>query len=1071
VFCLGNFSAYSFYGAAWTVGSLVERVVKAGYTGVGLADLGGFHGGVECSQACDRAGVRMVLGCRVRLRDFAPGWLQVTIRDQKGYAAACRLLSECTAGETDWPALDRLQAEASDHVWVSCPIRVEHVYRTRIGEFPRWCGAWEALLERGWENLWLELGWQSTSGRLLQRRVFSEWRRRGWKRWVVMPAARHDGSRRGSALLELLQSIGTLTRLGQAHPDKLPAGDYGLLPAREMKHRFARIPEVMEQTQAFAESCRFDYRYGRLYLPNPLVRSGADEAEQVTSRARQDRLLAWRCLRGVVLRYGRTYPWRDKPTRATLLDRLKMELGIVSETGYAGYFLIFGEVVDECRRREIPVLARGSAAGSLICYALGVANVCPFRFGLRFERFLNRERMRHSKLPDIDLDLPWDRREEIMAWLYERYGLEKVAMIGGFAHFKGRASVAEVAKAMGVPTHEAHAWSKRLPHGSLRKFISGQDDYVEARGAFADDRFREALQRAADLDGLPRHPMMHPCGMVIADRPLTGFTPVGPSARGFSMTQLSMDPIEDLGLLKMDLLGQAGLSVIRDCVRDLGGRGRDKGDERDGRDINLADGSADRDEEGDVFAGIDYGDQRIYEMIRNGEARGVFHIESPAMTSLLKLCRCADVDCLVATVSVIRPGAANEDKKTRFARRYLGLEEPAFAHPVLEEVLGDSYGLMIYEEHILLVANRFAGIDFGTADLLRRILIKKSDSDALGELEAVFRSAALRIGRTDAEIETVWGELRDFSGFMFNKAHGAAYAIEAFHGCWLKYHWPAHFLAAVLNNRRGFYAPLVYVMEILRHGTAFELPDVQYPENRYHVEGDRVRVPLWQVKGLGAAFIGRWEASRRNGPFRDWDDFVKRTRPDPADADLLARVGALRAFFDNRHAAIWHAGQVNPPGRGKAARRAGEQADLFAVSSRRDASALRPMDERAMAEAEAELLGFPVTCSPFALWMEGVNRNGTLPISKLGHHVGREMEIAGIQVCHRLHRTLKGDLMKFISVADETGMAETVLFPDVYRRFGWQLSQVRAARFRVRIEYDDTESGLSLTVTEVTLED
>jgi DNA-directed DNA polymerase III PolC len=1008
----------------------------------------------------------MGLGCRVRLGDFVPGWLQVTVRDQVGYAATCRLLSECTAGETDWAALDRLQAEAAEHVWLSCPIRVEHVYRSRIGEFPRWRGAWEALLERGWDNLWLELGWQSPAGRLLQRRVFSEWRRRGWQRWVVISGARHDGSERGKAVLELLQSMGTLTRIGQAHPDKLPAGDHGLVPASGLRHRFARIPEVLAQTQAFVEACRFDFGYGRLYLPNPLVRSGADTAEQVTSRARQDRLLAWRCLRGLVVRYGSAYPWRDKPSRESLLERLRMELGIVAETGYAGYFLIFGEVVDECRRREIPVLARGSAAGSLICYALGVATVCPFRFGLRFERFLNRERMRHSKLPDIDLDLPWDRREEIMAWLYDRYGLEKVAMIGGFAHFKGRASVAEVAKAMGVPAHEAHAWSKRLPHGSLRKFIKGQDDYVEARGALGDDRFHEALERAVDLDGLPRHPMMHPCGMVIADRPLTGFTPVGPSARGFSMTQLSMDPIEDLGLLKMDLLGQAGLSVIRDCVADLEDREKDT---RDANDINL--GGRDK-PGGGIFEGIDYGDDRIFEMIRNGEARGVFHIESPAMTSLLKLCRCADIDCLVATVSVIRPGAANEDKKTRFARRYLGLEEPTFAHPVLEEVLGDSFGLMIYEEHILLVANRFAGMNFGTADLLRRILIKKSDGDAMGELESVFRSAALRKGRTEAEIETVWRELRDFSGFMFNKAHGAAYAIEAFHGCWLKFHWPAQFLAAVLNNRRGFYAPLVYVMEILRHGTRFELPDVQYPENRYHVSAGRVRVPLWQIKGLGAAFMERWEAARRCGPFRDWDDFVARTRPEPADADVLARAGALRVFFDNRHAAVWHAGQVKPRGRGKATMRSGgEQVDLFTVSSRRDATALRQMDGRAMAEAEAELLGFPVTQSPFALWMDGINRNGTLPVKELGRYVGREMEIAGVQVCHRLHRTLKGELMKFVSVADETGIAETVLFPDVYRRFGWQLSQVRAARLRVCIEHDDTKSGLSLTVTEVLPED
>ena len=1043
--------------------ALVERIRAAGYTGAGLADMGGFHGAVEFSQACDRAGLRMILGCRLRIRDFVPGWLQITVRDQAGYAAVCRLVSETHADETEWEGVERLQAEASGHVWLSCPIRVEHVYRSRIGDYPRWRSAWEALSLRGWDNLWLELGWQSEAGRLLQRRVFSELGRQGWERWVLVSGARHAGGDGGSRLLELLQSMGTLTRIGQAHPDKLGKADYGLLPPGEVRQRFARVPSVFKQTRAFTEACSFDFTFGKLYLPNPLIRSGADSVEAATGRARQDRVLAWRCLRGIVRRYGTAYPWRDKPGRAELLERLQRELGVVSETGYAGYFLIFAEVVDECRRRDIPLLARGSAAGSLICYALGVANVCPFRFGLRFERFLNRERMRHSKLPDIDLDLPWDRREEIMGWLYERYGIQKVAMIGGFAHFKGRASVAEVAKAMGVPAHEAHAWSKRLPHGSLRKFLDDRDGYVEARGAWADPGFRKAVALAVDLHGLPRHPMMHPCGMVIADRPLTDFTPVGGSAKGFSMTQMSMDPIEDLGLLKMDLLGQAGLSVIRDCVEDLKDAWeKDLKDGGDQKDIKR--GGYDLPGKEDVFEGIDYGDQRIYEMVRKGEARGVFHIESPAMTSLLKLCRCADIDCLVATVSVIRPGAANEDKKTKFARRYLGMEEPVYAHPVLEEVLADSYGLMIYEEHILLVANRFAGMDFGTADLLRRILIKKSDSDSMSELEAVFRSSAIRAGRGEEEIETVWRELRDFSGFMFNKAHGAAYAVEAFQGCWLKFHWPVHFLSAVLNNQRGFYNPLVYVMEILRHGGKFSLPDVRHPGNAYRVVDGRVQIPLWQIKGLGERFLDTWGKVRPDGPFVNWDDFVRRVRPDPSDAQLLARAGALRAFFSNRHEAVWHAGQVKRGERRGRGLSAG--ADLFAPAEKVSTESLREMSPVESAEAEVELLGYPVSLSPFDLWMQGIDRNGTIRIAELEKYVGREMEIAGIQVCHRLHRTLKGELMKFVSLADETGIAETVLFPDVYREYGWPLSHSRAARLRVSIERDETGSGLSLSVME-----
>lgn len=1043
---LGNFSGYTFHGATWSVEAMVETVREAGYRVCGLGDMNGLYGAVPFSQACERAGLRMVLGARVRIRGFLPGWLQVTVREAAGYTALCRLLSGLHGGEADWEGFEQLQAEAASQLWLSCPVRLEGGGRHgRVGAYPQWLGAWQALKERDWDNLWLEIGWHTEAERLLVRRAYADLGREGWSRWVLMAGARHRPSAKAGRTLELLQSIGTLTRVGQAHPDKLPPGDYGLPDAVQMKTRFRKVPEVLRSTAAFAEACRFDFGYGRLFLPHPGGREGDRKGGQA-----EDRDLAYRCLRGIVRRYGEAYPWPRRPSRKALLERLGKELSIVSETGYAGYFLVFAEVVDECRRRVIPLLARGSAAGSLICYALGVANVCPFRFGLSFERFLNRERMRYSKLPDIDLDLPWDRREEIMTWLYERHGFDRVAMIGGFAHYKGRAAVVEAAKALGVPAHEAHAWSRRLPHGSLRRYLADAEGYVEAKEAREDKRFPEAVEGALRIEGLPRHPMMHPCGMVIADRPLASFTPVMPSGKGFSMTQFSMDPVEDLGLLKMDLLGQAGLSVMRDCIENL---------VEEGHLSTGAKGGLPTTDE--VFRGLDYTDERMYRMIREGGARGVFHIESPAMTSLLALCHCADIDCLVATVSVIRPGAANEDKKVAFARRYLGWEAPQFAHPVLEEVLGDTFGLMVYEEHILLVAHRFAGMDLGKADLLRRILIKKADGEALLELEAVFRASARGLGRTEAEIEKVWRELLNFSGFMFNKAHGAAYAIEAYQGCWLKHCWPLHFLAAVLNNRRGFYQALVYVIEILRQGGAFVLPEVNSLATRYRVAGEQVHIPLWQVSGLGERFLRCWERELRRAPFRDWADFKERTEPLPAEVEALARVGALRGFFPERHEAVWQSTQV---GKRRKSRPGGSvQVSLMEALAPAGMPSLPEMPLLQQAEAEAELLGYPVSLDPFILWEESEGEGYVIPVNELGRYVGRECTIAGLQVCHRLHRTRGGELMKFVSLADRTGIAEVVLFPDAYRSLGWAMSRSRWARLRVLVEADATGGGLSIT--------
>lgn len=1035
---LGNYSAYSFYGATWLPDRLVRCARSRGYRVVELADFGGFRGIVPFSQACDAEGIRPLYGCRLRIDGL--GGFRLTVRNEAGYAACNRLISGSINGDVTRASLEELIWNHGDDVWLTLSGHVEHSWHTRISPFQRWMRAWEQWLEIGGESLWVGIGWVNDDERSLQRRIYSTLREQGWERFLAETRGRCEDEAEERSL-SILQAIGTLTRLDQIHPSKLPAGKNRLISVHTLNERFKLIPELLKGTQAFANGCHFDFAFGHLYLP----------ADVVAPRETADRRLRYLCLRGIAELYNEArYPWRERPSRAALLGRLNRELEIVSETRYAGYFLIFHEVAAECRRRGIPLLARGSAAGSLICYTLGVANVCPFRFGLSFERFLNRERMKHSKLPDIDLDLPWNRRDEIITWLYERFGEDRVAMIGGVSAFQGRGAVSEVAKALGVPAHEAYSWTKRLPHGTVRKYLKERESYVESRDAAGDERFEEALKHAETLEGLPRHPMMHPCGVIIADRPITEFMPIEPSMKGFMMTQMSMDPVEDLGLLKMDLLGQAGLSVVEDC-RWQGGN--EIAEELKGKQIESEKGSCE--------------DDKIFQMMRDGQARGVFHIESPAMTSLLKLCRCADIDCLVAAVSVIRPGAANEDKKNQFAKRYLGLESPIYAHPVLKDVLADTYGLLIYEEHILFVANRFAGLDYGTADLLRRILVKKKDRHAMEALESVFYGSARKAGRAEEEIDRVWCELRYFSGYMFNKAHGAAYAVEAYYGCWLKYHYPIPFLAAVLNNQRGFYEPLVYMIEALRYGACFRLPDVQVERPGYFAEEGTIQIPLWQIKGLSEGFCRRHLQARKRAPFRDWEDFVRRVQPTPADGEKLARSGALRCFYSNRHAAVWHAQHWCRPAYRRA--RSSQQDELFSPGV---AGGFRPSSfkEVSLEQAvtwELELLGLPVSMSPYEWWLAPLDTTGTIPIDKLSGYAGMEVEIAGIQVCTRLHRTLKGELMKFISIADATGIAEVTMFPGEYREFGWETSMCEALRFRVLVEWDETESGIMLQVIRV----
>jgi len=1061
---LGNFSFYSFFGSLLSPRELAELAYHLGYRVVGLSDRGGFWGLVEFSQACARVGVKPVFGSRLEV--VGHGELQLTLLNEDGYRALSYFLSHYTepGKPVDPGVLQAFWREFGGHFHASVrPVPERHTASPQVSDWLPWQARWDRWMELLGPELWVELHWVNGREQALQRRAYREWSKLT-DRWVIMSGARCV-EREQWETLKVLQSIGTLTRLKQDHPDKLVVGDYSLVAAEVLRHRFMKSLAILASTERFVKACQFDFEFGLLWLPHvqrvqclqeakPMSRHGETDTalwgmaaedggaygvqERAEDEARQDRdfrELRYLCLRGMVKLYVREpYPWRNKPGRKQLMELIRGELAIIRETGYAGYFLIFYDVVRACEERRIPLLARGSAAGSLVCYCLGVSNVCPFRFELNFERFLNRERLRHSKLPDIDLDLPWDRRDEVIDYIYRKYGEDHVAMIGGFSTFKARAAIADVAKTMGLAENEARHLTRYISHSGMERFLHKRELSVENQHLAYEDQFEDILRQAVRLDGLPRHPMMHPCGIVIADRPLTDFTPLIPSNKGFRMTQYSMQPIEDLGLLKLDLLGQAGLSVIRDACQNI-------------REVYGV---------AEPLQGIDYEDTEIYRMMATGEARGVFHIESPAMTGLLKLCRCADIDCLVGVVSVIRPGAANEDKKTLFARRYLGLEPPQYAHPDLEPWLKDTYGLMVYEEHILLVAHHWAGVDLGRADLLRRMLVKKLKGRDLKEMEDEFRECARELGRDEEAIDTVWKLLADFSGYMFNKAHGAAYAVEAFQGAYLKRHYPCEFLTGVLQSGRGFYSALVYVLELLRYGARFALPDVRDARDEFWYESGVVHYPLSRIKGLGRRFVERWRVALEQGPFRHFEDFLVRVFPEPADLGLLARVGALRGFFENRFEAVWEADRYKPK----------EFADrmnrLFEPMEPEEPFPFVKPDPEAFARWEAEILGYPVSCNPFELWLKGLDRTTTVRVEDLGDYVGREVDICGLVVAVRGLHTVKGQPMKFISVADETGIAELTLFPRAYQQIGFQVSRSRSLRIRVLVEWDRTESAVCL---------
>ena len=696
--------------------------------------------------------------------------------------------------------------------------------------------------------------------------------------------------------------------------------------------------------------------------------------------------------------------------------QVEEELRIIAEVGYEEYFLVVWDLLQGCAERGIEWITRGSAADSLVCYCLGISSVCPVRFELYFRRFLNRDRMKLQKLPDIDVDFPHDRRNEVVDLIFEKYGPDHAAMVGGLSTYQGRSAFADIAKALGVSEFQIRRMTEKLPHTRARHVETAALENVEGCDmTWGENPYRAALRLAARLDGFPRHAKMHPCGVVISREPVEGLTPVFVSAGGRATTHFDMDGVEAMGLVKLDILAQGGLSVLRDTRAALRARGIEP----------PQPGTWD--------------DPNVWRMIAAGEARGVHHIESPAMTTLARMSAVRSIDQLIAIVSVIRPGAANNLRKEQFARRARGLEPVRYAHPSLEPVLRSTYGVVAYEEHVLQICEVFAGWNAGRADILRRMLVKSRMAEA-AEMREEFGGEARALGRTEKEIAAVWELLMNFRGYAFCRAHSTAYGLEAYEAAQLKSSWPAEFLAAVLTHGKGFYSRLFYTIEARRLGIGMAGPDVNGETWKCSVlsfqcsggsggSSQTIRVPLCMVKGLTEGLLKRIEAGR---PFNSFPDFWRRCAPQTEEAAALLRVGAFDGFGRSRTELFWELRSLAPwiAGQGLLL----EARSTVAPMRRTEPAAIERLRD------EMELLGFLAAGHPVELFPE-VAWDTYCPVGEVRNFRGRTVTTCGLVVAQRSHRQSDGRAMKFISICDRTDVLECEIFGEAYAACGTMLAR------------------------------
>jgi DNA-directed DNA polymerase III PolC len=741
--------------------------------------------------------------------------------------------------------------------------------------------------------------------------------------------------------------------------------------------------------------------------------------------------------------------------------------------------------VEEARRRGIPAVARGSAASSMVTYCLNISRVCPLRWGLYFERFLNEQR---GDCPDIDIDICGARRDELLDYVYERWGSEHVAMIGSFITMHARLAVREIAKVFGVPPGEVNRFTNRLPHRPVRELLQAIRGLPECRDLPIDDEpWKTILQVALRLDDAPRHMGIHPCGTVISARPLTRLAPLERATKGIVVTQYDMNAIEALGLIKMDLLGQRGFTTmslaldnieesrtgIPACPAAPGQQPRKRTDK------NVCPTAREID-----FDAIPENDAATCEVIATGRTMGVFQIESPAMRGLLRTMKAHTLEQVAQALALIRPGAAEYGSKELFLKRLRGQEEITFAHPELRTILGDTLGVCIFQEQVMQISQALGSMSLQEADLVRRSAAKLSGQRERERLRGKFLQAAGMMGLTNQQREETWMMVEKFAGFGFCKAHAATYADITYRMTYLKTHHPAEFLAAMCSAGAGFYHVSAYVEEAKRWGIEVRLPAVNHSRMEYTAEDGKngkraLRVGLMQVRGLRVETITAILRMRgEGGKFPSLEDFLRRVPVERDEIESLIKCGAFDEMNDEARRMTrpemlwrWNLLQVKKkngqpcaprfrPGQGAVLAESAET--LFTEANAQDAIsvALAEMQtpEYTLEQKlryEREILEVCVSGHP----LDFLPRNGEVWSAELPGLRGKRVTLCGWVVTYRHVGTKNYRNMMFVTLEDQRGVYEVVLFPDAYDRYGGLVFETRTMRVTGRVEPDGQIKG------------
>ena len=1046
-------SEYSLLDGACRIKDLARRAKELGQTALAITDHGVMYGAVAFYRACISEGIRPIIGCEVYVAprsrfdkehgvDSEYTHLILLCKNDTGYRNLCYLVSRGFVDgfymkpRIDWPLLH----EHAEGLVCLSGCLAGYIPRRLVND--DYEGAKQKALELRelfGEDFYLELQDHNIPE---ERKAAMGLRRLSRDTGIplVLTNDAHYIHREDAHNQDVLMCIQTGKTVEDPDRMKFTSQELYLKSEEEMRALFPEESAACDVTQEIADRCRYDFEFGHYHLPEYALPEGETDSFAYLSRL---------CAEGYRRRYGEGTP--------EMARQLRYELDMIHQMGFVDYFLIVWDFVRFAKDSGIPVgPGRGSAAGSMVSYTLGITDVDPIKYSLFFERFLNPERV---SMPDIDMDFCVRRRGEVIDYVNRKYGSDHVAQIVTFGTMAARMAIRDVGRALNVSYAECDAVAKQVPMAlnmtldealklskPLKEFYDG------------DEKLRTLIDTARALEGMPRHASTHAAGVVITHRPVYEYVPLAKNDESV-VTQYTMTTLEELGLLKMDFLGLRNLTVLDDAEKLV---------RREQPDFSVAEAPVD--------------DKATFDMLAAGKTSGVFQLESTGMTGVCTGIRAKSIEDITAIIALYRPGPM--DSIPKFIEWSQHPEKIRYKHESLRPILSVTYGCIVYQEQVIEIFRSLAGFSLGQADNIRRAMSKKKHAVIDAERVAFIHGDEKRRipgcvanGIPENVADSIYDEILDFASYAFNKAHAVSYAIVVYRTAYMKCHWPRQYMAALLTSVLDNSAKVAeYIAECRDMGIRLLPPDVNESDANFTVSGGDIRFGLVAIKGIGWGFIETLMRDRaENGPYRTLDDFCRRLVGRDMNrraVESLIKAGAFDSLGFKRSALLKASGQIIDSVAEESRKNISGQLDLFGLDREEDDTVhTMPLPDvpeftrQEMMAMERETTGLYLTGHPMDDYRQAARAAGAVPIAAVlsdfaeGNPTrfrdNQEITLAGVVSSAKTRTTRNNSLMSYINLEDDTGAMELVAFQRALDNGGNFVQDAAALLVRGRISIRD----------------